>query len=153
MVKKNSKFVMQVTSDQFSDKFNNGWKKVRMADLLRFSHFTSIIWPCWCDNMNSFPFILLKFVMHGTNKQFSDNFDRTSKKFKWPLYCDFLHFTSEILLVGFVSGIDPLYLGNRLLNCFHITWIHTSSGGVDVPFEFMTFEFIFDLQLCGHYWL
>ena len=27
---------MHVTSDQFSVKFNNGWKKIEMADLLRF---------------------------------------------------------------------------------------------------------------------
>ena len=41
--KKNScilpKFVMHVTNDQFSDKFNNGQKKINMADLLRFFAF------------------------------------------------------------------------------------------------------------------
>ena len=30
--------------------------------------------------MNSFLFILLKFVMHVTNKQFSDKFDNNWKK-------------------------------------------------------------------------
>ena len=34
-----SKFVMHVTNDQFSDKFNNGQKKLKMADLLRFFAF------------------------------------------------------------------------------------------------------------------
>ena len=34
------KFVMHVTTDQFSDKFNNGWKKIKMAEFLP---FTSII--------------------------------------------------------------------------------------------------------------
>ena len=38
---------MHVTNDQFSDKFINGWKKNKMADLL---HFTSIIWPCGRNN-------------------------------------------------------------------------------------------------------
>ena len=33
------KFVMHVTNDQFSDKFNNGRKKKKMADLLRFFTF------------------------------------------------------------------------------------------------------------------
>ena len=31
-----SKFVMHVTNKQFSDKFNKGWKKFKMADLLWF---------------------------------------------------------------------------------------------------------------------
>ena len=63
-----SKFVIHVTNDQFSDKFNNGWKKIKMADLL----CESIIWPCGLD---IFSYILLKFGMHATNKQFSDKFD------------------------------------------------------------------------------
>ena len=31
--------------------------------------------------MKSFSFILFKFVMHGTNKQFSDEFDSSLKTF------------------------------------------------------------------------
>ena len=56
---------------QFSDKFNNGLK---------------IISDCGCDNIKSFLFILHKFVMHVTNKQFSDKSDnlitaeKTTKK-------------------------------------------------------------------------
>ena len=35
---------MYVTDDQFSDKFNNGWKKCKMVDLLiSFAFFMSII--------------------------------------------------------------------------------------------------------------
>ena len=30
---------MHVANDQFSDKFNNGWKKIKMADLLRIFAF------------------------------------------------------------------------------------------------------------------
>ena len=30
---------MRVINDQFSDKFNNGWKKIKMADLLWFFAF------------------------------------------------------------------------------------------------------------------
>ena len=33
------------------------------------------ILPCWRDNMKSFSFILLKFVIHITNKKFWDKFD------------------------------------------------------------------------------
>ena len=42
-----TKFVMHVTNDQFSDKFNNGWKKFTMFDLLRLFVFyvnTSTLW-------------------------------------------------------------------------------------------------------------
>ena len=62
----------QITS---SDKYNNGWKILKWLIYCDFLHFMSIIWPCGHDNMKSFLFILLKFVMHVTNKQFSDNFD------------------------------------------------------------------------------
>ena len=38
------KFVMHVTNNQFSDKFNNGWKKNSKWPInCHFSHFTSII--------------------------------------------------------------------------------------------------------------
>ena len=33
------KFVLHVARDQFSDKFNNGQKTIKMADLLRFFAF------------------------------------------------------------------------------------------------------------------
>ena len=71
------KFVMHVTNDQFSDRFNNeknqnGW----------FIDFTSTICPCWRDNMKIFPFILLKFVMH----MFSDKFDNGWEKLAYLLW-------------------------------------------------------------------
>ena len=75
------KFVMHVTNDQFSDKFYNGRGK-KMADLLRFFTFTSIIWPCGRDNLKSFSHILFKFVMHVTNDQFSGKFNNGQKKKK-----------------------------------------------------------------------
>ena len=49
-------------------------KKIKMGDLLRFLHFTSIILPCGRDNLKRFSCILPKFVMHVINKQFSDKF-------------------------------------------------------------------------------
>ena len=53
---------MHVTNDQFSDKLNNGRKKIKMADLLRFFAF-------YVNNLiKSFSRILFKFVMHVTNK-------------------------------------------------------------------------------------
>ena len=57
-------------------------KIVKWTIYCDFMHFTSIIWPCWCDNMNIFLFILLKIVMHVTNKQFSDKLDNSWKKSK-----------------------------------------------------------------------
>ena len=41
---------MHVTNDQFSEKVNNNWRKIKMTDLLLFSLFTSIIWPRGRDN-------------------------------------------------------------------------------------------------------
>ena len=58
------------TLHQLSDKFNNGWKKIKMAVLLRFFAF-------FINNLTLLArFILLKFVMHVTNKQFSDKFGK-----------------------------------------------------------------------------
>ena len=71
---------MHVTNDQFSENFNNDWKKSNMADLLRIFAFYWIIWPCGRDNLKSFSCILFKFVMHITNKQFSDKFNNGCKK-------------------------------------------------------------------------
>ena len=77
------KFVMHVTNKQFSDKFNNSWKKnSKWLIYLDFLHFTSIIWPCGRENMKSFSCILLKFVMHATNKQISDKLNIGWKKIK-----------------------------------------------------------------------
>ena len=89
------KFVVHVTNDKFSDKFNNSLKKSKWLIYCDFSHFTSIISPCWRANIKSFSFILLKFVMHVANKHaVLDN--GWKKNSKWPTYCDFLHFTSII---------------------------------------------------------
>ena len=52
----------------------------KMGDLLRSLHFSSIICTCWRDKMKSCSFILHKFVMHVTNKQFLDKFDNGCKK-------------------------------------------------------------------------
>ena len=93
------KFVMHVTNDQFSDKFNNGRKK-KGPIYCDFSHFTSIIWPCGRDKLKSFSHILFKLVMHVTNKWFLDKFNNGRKKKKWPIYCDFSHFTSIIWPCG-----------------------------------------------------
>ena len=72
---------MHVTNDQFSDKYNNGRKKFKMADLLRFfAFYKKIIWFCGRDNLKSFSCILFKFVMHVTNKDFPDKFNNGSKK-------------------------------------------------------------------------
>ena len=78
------KFVMHVTNAQFLDKFNNGWKKFKMAD------FTSIICPCGCDNLKSFSCILFKFVLHVTNLNSSwTSSIMAEKNSKGPIYWDF----------------------------------------------------------------
>ena len=41
---------MHGTNNQFSDKFNNDWKKIKMAALLSFLAFSSIILPCSRNN-------------------------------------------------------------------------------------------------------
>ena len=35
---------------------------------------------------------LLRFSPFYVNKQFSDDFDMTEKKIKWPIHCDFFAF-------------------------------------------------------------
>ena len=47
-----SKFVMHVTNDQFSDKFNNSYKKSTWPIYCDFLYFASIIWPCGRNNFN-----------------------------------------------------------------------------------------------------
>ena len=106
------KFVMHVTNDQFSDKFDNGWKKLKWPIYCDFSHFTSIIWPSGRDNMTRFLCILPKFATHVANHQFSDKFNNGWKKSKWPIYCDFSHFTSIIWPYGrnkFISIMEAGY--------------------------------------------
>ena len=73
---------MHVTIDQFSDKFNNGGKKIKMADLLRLFAFYGNNLTLGCDNLKSFSCILRKFVMHVSNKQFSDKFNNGWEKLK-----------------------------------------------------------------------
>ena len=87
--------------------------------------------------MKSFSFILLKFVMHVTNKQFPDKFDNGWNFFsKWPIYCDFLLFFSfyvnnltlwtfkfnnggglfsSVLLLSSSNDVQPLEIGNKQL--------------------------------------
>ena len=51
------KFVMHVTNDQFSDKFNNGRKK-KMADLLRFFTFyvnNLTLWARYVEKFFTYP--------------------------------------------------------------------------------------------------
>ena len=102
-------FVRHVTNKHFSDKFDNGWKKAKWSIYCNFSHFTSIIWPCWRDNMKSFWCILPKCVMHVTNHvtdQFSDNFNNGWKKIKMA------DFTSII----WPCGRNNFNNGGRLLS-------------------------------------
>ena len=68
--------VLHFANNQFSDKFNNDWKTVKMTIYLDFfSYFTTVILLCLCDNFKTFPCILLKFVLHVATNQFSDKFN------------------------------------------------------------------------------
>ena len=58
-----------------------------------FPHFMSIILSCGCGH--KFLTSPLKFGMHVTNHQFSDQFNNGLKESKWLIYCDFLHFTTK----------------------------------------------------------
>ena len=91
-------FMLLMTSSRTSSIMAG--KKKKLPIYWDFSHFTSIIWPCGRDNLKSFSHILFKFVMHVTNDQFSDKFNNGRKKKKWPIYCDFSHFTSIIWPCG-----------------------------------------------------
>ena len=54
-------------------------KKSKWPIYCDFSHFTSTICLCGRDTLKSVSCILFKFVMHDTNKQFSDKFNCCSK--------------------------------------------------------------------------
>ena len=68
-----------VNYEQFSDKFNNGWKKkLKTAYLFRFMAFyLNNFLRCGRDKFKSFLCILLKFVPHFANNQFSDKFNNS----------------------------------------------------------------------------
>ena len=94
-----------------------------------FSHFTSIIWPCGRDNLKSFSHILFKFVMYVTYNQFLDKFNNGWKK-KWPIYCDFSHFTSIIWPCYLRDDIRLYFLYHnsaagyyRVCSCYNILFI------------------------------
>ena len=79
-----SKLVMPVTivtSSQTSSIM--AVKKSKWLINCAFLHFTSIIWPCGRDNLESFSCIFTNFVMHVTNDQFSDKFNNGWKKSIW----------------------------------------------------------------------
>ena len=63
-----------------------------MAENLRFSAFYINNLTLWRDNLKSFLCILRKFVMHVTNKQFSDKFDNGWTKFKMANLLQFFAF-------------------------------------------------------------
>ena len=91
------KFVMHVANKQFSDKFNNCWNNSKWPIYCDFAHFTSIIWPCVLDNLKNFTCIIFKFLMHVTNKQFSDKFNNGWKRFKMADILRFFAFHVNIL--------------------------------------------------------
>ena len=67
---------MHVTHNQFLKKFDNGWKQSKVADLLLFFTFYVENFTLWVRfNFKSCFCILLKFVLHDANNQFSDNFN------------------------------------------------------------------------------
>ena len=70
---------MHVTHNQFSEKFKNE-NSSEWPIYCYFSHLMSIILPCGRDLTSKFfSCILLKFVLHAANNQFSDNFNNGGK--------------------------------------------------------------------------
>ena len=70
------KFILHLASNQVLDKVNNGRKIYSKWPIYYdFSHFTLIILLCGRNNFKNISSILLKFVLHAANKQFSDNFN------------------------------------------------------------------------------
>ena len=97
-------------------------KKKKMGDLLRSLHFTSIICTCWRDKMKSFSFILHKFVMHVTNKQFLDKFDNGCKKIQngrfTVIFCILLQ---QFDLVGAITLSSLMAVGYcRVCSCLYM---------------------------------
>ena len=76
------KIVMNVTMASSRTSSIMAEKNSKWLIYCDFSHFTSIICPCGRNNMKSFSFTLFQFVMHVTDKPFSDNFNNGRKKFK-----------------------------------------------------------------------
>ena len=73
---------MHYTNDQFSDQFNNGLKKIKITDLLRFFGFYVNNLTLWARELEQFFMYACQIVVHVTNDQFSDKFNNGSKKFK-----------------------------------------------------------------------
>ena len=73
-----------------------------------------------CDNLNLFPCILFKCVMHVTNDQFSDKFNNTEKNqngrfIYWPFGRD--NFKSFLLILfKFVMLVTNKQFSNKLKN-------------------------------------
>ena len=78
------KFVLHVANNQFSDKFNNGWKQIKMTDLSRFITFYVVNFTLLC--------ILLKFVLYVANNQFSGNFNTSDRLFECALVIMVINF-------------------------------------------------------------
>ena len=93
------KLVMHVTNKWFLDKFNNGRKKKKRPIYCDFSHFTSIIWPCgaisWkVSYISSSNWLCMLLISSSWTSSIM------AEKKKWPIYCDFSHFTSIIWSCG-----------------------------------------------------
>ena len=70
------KFTLHLASNQVLDMFNNGRKIYSKSPIYYdFSHFTLMILLCGRNNFKNISSILLKFVLHAANNQFSDNFN------------------------------------------------------------------------------
>ena len=95
-----------------------------------FSHFPSIISPCGCGAIAYFSCILLKFVMHVANNQFSDMFNdgwtkiqnRGHNKFK-KISCILLKF---VMLVANNQFSAKFNYGDGLLLSMHNAFVFTN---------------------------
>ena len=112
------------------------------------------VWPCGLASVDiSETASRVAFILH-TRASF------------WGCRCDFLGYDLWLIFVPFdleaiidfnwwqmIISVSGRYLGKHLLDCFHTAHTHPS-GGVDVPLlGVMTFDLIFNLWLCGHYYI
>ena len=109
---------MHVTNSHFLDELKNAKNLLKIDDYCDFSPFTKLISPCRRDKNESFPFILLKFVMHVANKQFSDKFNICLKIGRFITF--------------FLPSVIPMTLtffsiNNFFVNAIHATFFYVAS--------------------------
>ena len=72
----------------FSPPFTFNLKKIGYCNFKILCH-QRLRYHLLVRTITNFSCILLKFLLHISNNQFSDKFNNGCNKIKWPIYCDF----------------------------------------------------------------